>query len=903
MLQIRKLNDIHQYTPGLLILYLYQPMDGFADPVSVNGSAIAIRLTTEHCGTGDAVPFFLYEMADNNFHTNGLSSEEVITSRSLYGFNRISEKKRNGLLNALTDLATEPMVILLLMAAGIYVITGEYGDAAFLAIAVILVAGISLYQNARSNSALARLKEFSQPLCKVVRKGMAVVIKSEEIVVGDSLVIEEGASVMADGVIIHSNDFSVNESVLTGESFPVFKGTTSTDNCVFNGTTVAGGLAVVKVTAIGNNTRLAKIGASLDTISKEKTPLERQINNFVKMMAVAGAIVFAIVWAINYLHSHNWLDSLGKALTLAMSILPEEIPVAFTTFMAVGAWRLLQLGVVVKQLKTVETLGSASVICTDKTGTLTENKMKLAKLYVADTNTVYEADAANNPAIVNLVRIAMWASEPIPFDPMEMALHERYQQLSTADEREGYHMIHEYPLDGRPPMMTHVFEDKEGRRIIAAKGAPEALLAISTVSSELKEQSEAAIKRFSADGYRVLGVGEAQFTGNVFPDRQQDLTFKLIGLVAFYDPPKKNIGAVLEAFYRAGISVKILTGDYALTTQAIAKEIHFAGSGSISGDELLELPENELNQKVLTTNIFSRMFPDAKLKIINALKASGEIVAMTGDGVNDGPALKAAHIGIAMGRKGTAIAKDAASLILLEDDLSKMVDAVAAGRRIYANLKKAIRYIISIHIPIILVVFIPLALGWVYPNIFSPVHIIFLELIMGPTCSIVYENEPMEKDTMRRPPRPFSTSFFNRKELTTSMIQGLVITAGALFIYNFAADSNFGEQMTRTMVFACLISANIFLSLVNRSFHFSVFTTVHYKNKLMWLMIGLTFPLSAVLLYWKPVVEFFEFSSPSLNQLGVSVAAGFVCVIWFEVLKWIKRRRSIKGEVSPVVKI
>jgi len=832
-------------------------------------------------------------MVENNFHTSGLSLEEVVTSRSQYGLNRVSTKKRNELLDALKDLAGEPMVILLLIAAGIYVITGKYGDAVFLAAAVVLVAGISLYQNARSKSALERIKEYSQPGSKVLRAGVVVIVKSEEIVVGDSLVIEEGTSVMADGEIGHSNDFSVNESVLTGESFPVFKDAASTDNLVFQGTTVASGLAVVKVTAIGNNTRLAKIGASLDTIGIEKTPLELQINNFVKKMAVAGAIVFAVVWTINYLHSRNFLDSLSKALTLAMSILPEEIPVAFTTFMAVGAWRLLQKGVVVKQLKTVETLGSASVICTDKTGTLTENKMSLAKVYVAESGLSYEGEMLTDQNAFKLVRIAMWASEPIPFDPMEVALHEHYQKLNTLDERKDYHIIHEYPLSGKPPMMTHVFEDKDGKRIIAAKGAPEALLAVSTLSAEQKKQAELAIKHFSADGYRVLGVGEAKSSGSRFPDNQQDLKFKFIGLVAFYDPPKKNIIAVLEAFYRAGISVKILTGDYALTTQAIAKEIHFRGDSSISGDELLNLPERQLQEKVVSTNIFSRMFPDAKLRIINALKANGEIVAMTGDGVNDGPALKAAHIGIAMGKKGSAIAKDAASLILLEDDLSKMVDAVAAGRRIYANLKKAIRYIISIHIPIILVVFVPLALGWVYPNIFSPVHVIFLELIMGPTCSIVYENEPMEKDTMLEPPRPFSASFFDWRELTTSIIQGLVIAAGALFIYTYAVRNNFSEQLTRTMVFTCLISANIFLTLVNRSFYFSLFTTMRYRNKLIWLIIGLTLPLIAALLYLKSLANFFEFRSPSFSQLAISAGTGFICVIWFEAVKWLKRTKGI----------
>jgi len=434
----------------------------------------------------------------------------------------------------------------------------------------------------------------------------------------------------------------------------------------------------------------------------------------------------------------------------------------------------MKMGIVVKQMKTVETLGSATVICTDKTGTITENKMSLAKLFVLRSQTISDAGNLVREDEKEIIRLAMWASEPIPFDPMEVALHNAYTKAVSADERPHYKMVHEYPLGGKPPMMTHVFENTSGKRIIAAKGAPEALMNVSNLTVEEKQQIETAIKTLATDGYRVLGVGEANFNVNHYPATQQEFQFIFKGIVAFYDPPKKNISSVLENFYKAGISVKIVTGDNAATTTAIAKQIGFKGyEKSITGEELIKLSDSELQKVVWDTNVFTRMFPDAKLKIINALKAKAQIVAMTGDGVNDGPALKAAHIGIAMGKKGTEIAKQAASLILLDDDLSKMVDAVAMGRKIYTNLKKAIQYIISIHIPIILTVFIPLALGWIYPNIFSPIHIIFLELIMGPTCSIIYENEPMEKNLMMQKPRPLTTNFFNLKELTTSIIQGL----------------------------------------------------------------------------------------------------------------------------------
>lgn len=830
-------------------------------------------------------------MAANNFNISGLSDSQVLEARAKYGYNQLDYKKENSFWEAAKDLVKEPMVLLLLVASSIYFISGNIGDGIFLAAAIVLVGAISLYQDSRSRNALAQLKDFTQPNCKVIRDGEVVEIKSSDLVMGDSLMIEEGTSITADGRIVHSNDFSVNESILTGESLPVYKSATAEDPFVYKGTTVASGLAIATITAIGNATRLGAIGKSLESIKEEHTPLERQISNFVKKMVIAGAAVFITVWLINYLQSYELLDSLLKALTLAMSILPEEIPVAFTTFMALGAWRLMKLGIVVKQMKTVETLGSATVICTDKTGTITENKMSLAKLFVFDSKQITEPEGNLSEAGKLLITSAMWASEPIPFDPMEVALHQVYAKIASSDERPDYHMIHEYPLGGKPPMMTHLFENQSRQRIIAAKGAPEAMMQVCQLSSTEKQQIEDAMKTLATDGYRVLGVGTAQFEGNEFPENQQDFRFNFLGLLAFYDPPKQNIQSVFEAFYDAGINVKIVTGDNAATTAAIAKQVGFRGyDKTISGDELMRLSDAALQESVAHTQVFTRMFPEAKLRIINALKANNEIVAMTGDGVNDGPALKAAHIGIAMGRKGTEIAKQAASLVLLEDDLSKMVEAVAMGRKIYTNLKKAIQYIISIHIPIILTVFIPLALGWIYPNIFSPVHIIFLELIMGPTCSIIYENEPMEANTMLQKPRPFSSTFFNWRELTTSIVQGLAITAGTLAIYQYAVFEGFGEAITRTMVFSTLISANIFLTLVNRSFYYSIFSTLRYKNNLVLLIIGITIVLCGLLIFVAPLAKFFEFAPLSFIQLGSSIAFGFVAVIWYEGVKWSKRK-------------
>ena len=751
-------------------------------------------------------------MPENNFNIKGLSDEQVILAREKFGQNKLSYKKENGIVETLKNLAKEPMILLLLVASLIYFVSGKTGDGIFLSSAIILVSFISLFQDSRSRNALQKLKNLTQPNCTVIRNGKREVIKSEELVIGDSLIVEEGTSVTADGIIIHSNDFSVNESILTGESFAVFKDKSSKDNCIFKGTTIASGLAIVTIT------------------------------------------------------------------------------------LAFSAKQLFKQNALVRRIRSIESLGMSTVICTDKTGTITENKMSLAKVF-SMTSKKIETPAEANLDEKELIKIAMWASEPIPFDPMEIALHRAYGELHSNDERPYFKMVHEYPLSGRPPMMTHIFANKDGKRIIAAKGAPEALMRISNLTKDELIEIENAIKSLTNDGYRVLGVGQSNFNGNIYPKTQQEFTFEFKGIVAFYDPPKTNINKVFEDFYQAGIAVKIITGDNAETTKSIAKQIGFRGiEQSLSGEELMKLTDAALQEKVMHTNMFTRMFPEAKLRIINALKAQNQIVAMTGDGVNDGPALKAAHIGIAMGKKGTEIAKQAASLILLEDDLSKMVDAVAMGRKIYTNLKKAIQYIISIHIPIILTVFIPLALGWIYPNILSPIHIIFLELIMGPTCSIIFENEPMEKNTMLRKPRPFTNTFFNLKELTVSVIQGLAITAGTLLVYQYSVQQGFDEAHTRTMVFTVLIVANIFLTLVNRSFYYSIFTTLRYKNNLVLLIIAITIAITGLMLFVPPLTQFFEFEVINLYQLMICIGIGFASVIWYELVKVNTRVKSKRRE-------
>ncbi len=827
-------------------------------------------------------------------HLKGLTESEVEASREKHGFNITSDGKRNIWYLLLLDILKDPMLILLIAAAGIYLIVGDYAEAIFMFGAIIAVSAISFYQDNRSKKALEELKKLNEPYSYVIRESTMRQIPTHEIAVGDLCVIEEGKMINADGTIVHSNDFSVDESSLTGESFAVFKSQDTEDRKVYSGTLVVSGLAIFLVEKIGRETKLGQIGASVQEIHDERSPLQKQIGQFVKWMAIIGIIVFLLVWGYSYVQSGSLIDSLLVGLTLAMSILPEEIPVAFTTFMALGAWKLMQEGVIIKRSSVVETLGSTTVICADKTGTITENSMQLEALYDFSSDRIYHKEEYKNPQLGQLISYSMWSSEPVPFNPMEQTIHRVYQETQPDDRRNDFQMIHEYPLEGTPPMMTHIFENQAGERIIAAKGAPEAIIQVSNLEENQREKLRKLIRDFAKQGYRLLGVARSEFSKNEFPDNQEKFEFEFLGFTVFYDPPKKGIQSVFQRIYDAGIKIKVITGDNPDTTYAIARQAGIPNDKpAINGADIMHYDEEELVELSRNNTLFTRMFPEAKLAIVNAFKRDGEVVAMVGDGVNDAPALKASHIGVAMGTKGTEIAKAAASLIITDDDLGKLVVGIAAGRRIYANIKKAIQYIISIHIPIILTVSLPLFLGWIYPHIFTPVHVIFLELIMGPTCSIVYENEPMEKNTMVQKPRKMTDTFLNWNELSISIFQGLMITAGVLFAYQLTVQRGGDEVTTRAMVFTTLVVSNILLSLVNRSFIYSVLETFKYKNRLFPLVIGVTSVLLILILYTPAIAQFFHVRGLSVQQLLEVTLIASVSVLWFEVYKWIKRRTSV----------
>ncbi|MBN8587887.1 MAG: cation-translocating P-type ATPase [Rhodothermia bacterium] len=826
------------------------------------------------------------------YQFQGLTKHKVATSRAEFGPNILVEEEKNTLVQVLKEVASEPMFMILIGAAIIYFLLGEVEEGIIMMVALALVSGISIFQENRSRNAVSTLRKLANPPAKVIRDGVRESVSAEEVVVGDVIVLEDGDLIPADAQILESHDFSVNESMLTGESLSVSKGVSPLPNLVYGGTLVEGGSCVAQVTTVGKKTELGKIGDALREVQSTSTPLQRQIRTFVHRMVGFGAVAFFFVWGFNYWQSGELLPALLHGLTLAMSVLPEEIPVAFSTFMALGAYRLYKKNIIAKSPMTVETLGAATVICTDKTGTLTENEMKLVALYDAEKDHLYDLTTTALTASP-VLEVAMWASEPYPFDPMEQALHAAYANTSHHDLRPSYSLTAEYPLGGTPPFMTHVFTSQNGPPIIACKGAIEAILKVSDVQSNQCSHILNLAHRLAEKGYRILGVGTSDHDIAHLPENQTDLRFRFLGMVAFYDPPKSNISQTLQDFYQAGIQVKMITGDFVETARAIGHQIKMRDIDTyLTGQEVMEMSPEQLREKVPSVHLYARMFPEAKLKVIEALKANQEVVAMTGDGVNDGPALKAAHIGIAMGKRGSETAKSVASLILTDDDLGRMPEAIALGRRIYENLKKAIRYIISIHIPILMIVTVPLMLFWRFTDLFSPLHVIFLELIMGPTCSIIFENEPIEANSMKKPPRKMTTSFFSLPELAISILQGLAISIACLAVGYFWMTSGEPENTVRTTVFTTLIFSNFLLTLVNRSFYYSILNTLKYQNYLIPLILLLSLFVLSMALFVPIVRDLFDFSTLTGMQLLGSFLAASFGVLWIESWKHHQRNKD-----------
>jgi Ca2+-transporting ATPase len=821
-----------------------------------------------------------------HFPYTGLTQDQVAEHRRVFGRNELKAQQRNPVLKSLWNIVTEPMFILLVVACVLYFALGDISEAVVMVFSILFVTGIELYQETKSERALEALRKYTQAQVRVLRDGVWQDIPSEDLVPDDLVSIEEGELAAADGYLLEQHDLYMDESALTGESLPAEKRTLGKkqtempiESRIFQGSTAVSGRGVFQVTAIGSGTEFGKLGKSIESIETTKTPLQIQIKRFVTQMGIAGGLAFLLVFILNYWLEQDVWAALLFSLTLAMAILPEEIPVAFSAFMGLGAYRMIKHGILAKHPGTVESLGSATVICLDKTGTITQNRMWVAEVI----------DLGKEGKTLEL---ALWASEPVIFDAMEKAILEGVQASTQLEEdpRKGYHLVKEYALSGRPPMMTHIWE-KDGTtpRIIACKGAVEKVLEVSGATEPFSRKAMVEMEKLAAKGFRVLGVASAMFDGEEYPGDQADFQWQFEGLVAFYDPPKENVERVFNRFYEAGIRVIMITGDHLVTAQHIARHTGLKGwEVALSGHQVMELNDTDLRDAVQRVNVFARMFPDAKLRIVNALKANGDIVAMSGDGVNDGPALKSAQIGVAMGKRGTEIAKNAASLVLLEDDLNDMATAVRMGRRIYNNLRKAIRYIISIHLPIILVVLLPLLLGWTYVHILMPLHVIFLELVMGPTAAIAFENEPAEPNLMKKPPRKATTSLFSWNEIGLSLLQGSAITLAVLWMYYLGIQQGLSEESVRSMVFATLVFANIFLTLANRSFDYALNKTLFYKNKVLPWILGISALMLLLILYVPFLSGLFDMTTLSLINLAWCVLAGFLSVIWFEGIKCLR---------------
>jgi P-type Ca2+ transporter type 2C len=815
----------------------------------------------------------------------GLSQAQIVLLQRQYGKNVFRHSSPHRFLHILWNIAREPMFILLAISCSLYFVLGNINEGIMMAVAMMIVMAISLYQEVRSSHALKALKQFTEPKVTVIRNGIQVVISNEDLVPGDIIMLEEGAKVPADAEVVQSNDLSVNESIITGESLPVEKNQSKNKNLLYQGSTIDSGKCIARVTETGNNTVLAKIGKSIEGYASQKTLLQVQINRFVRSLALFGLLALFVIFLVNYVRYDHFATSLLFALTLAMSAVPEEIPVAFSSFMALGAYKMSKLGIISRQPQIIENLGSVNVICLDKTGTITENRMEVKSIYDYKNDATIDVGNGIEPGNEMVLRYAVLASESNPFDAMEKAIWNAWY-LHVGDKNlRAQGMIYEYPLEGRPPMMTHVYQSGN-TFMVAGKGATERICTICRLDEFNKKKVLRQAQLLAAKGHRVLGVASAFHKESSFPESQDDFNWRFEGMVSMFDPLKKNIPEVLKKIYDAKIEIKLITGDYPETAINIAQQAGIQNPLRFyTGEEIINMNEEKLKTSVKTTNVFARMFPDAKLRVINAIKANGEIVAMTGDGVNDAPALKASNIGIAMGQKGTETAQAVSDLVLTDDNLEKIVLAVREGRKIYNNLVKAIRYIISIHIPIILTASLPVILGWRYPNIFTPIHVIFLELIMGPTCSIFFEKEPVEESIIQSGPRNPQRGLFTYEQLLISIVQGFMITAGVLSLYFIFMNFDHTIEETRTIVFTTIILSNVFLTFASRSFTKTLYYTSRYKNRLAPLVLIVSTVFLVVLHFVAPIRSLFQLVPITFFEFGICLSVAFVSVMWFEVYK------------------
>lgn len=845
-------------------------------------------------------------------HFKGLTTQEAKELQEKFGKNELVAEKKESFFHKVLHVITEPMFLLLIVAATIYFILGEPKDGAIMLIFVIGIIGIETIQEWKTDKTLRALKDLSAPQIKVLRDGVEKVINSFDLVPGDVMLISEGVKVPADGIVLRASTLAIDESSLTGEAEAVWKVTKDSceddgtdywrkDYC-YAGTLVTQGIGTILVDKIGSATEYGKIGQNVLSAPDNPTPLQKQTSKLVKLCAIIAAVLFTFVGIVTYFNipDHAFADRLVESIlsgvTLAMAMIPEEFPVILTVFLSMGAWRLAKKNSLVRKLPSVETLGAVSVLCVDKTGTITMNKMTVRDTWSStkDTN--------------NLIKIMGMACKADAYDPMEKSMISYCEENSiTRDILFGGELIKEYAFTDDLKMMGHVWKSDENI-IVTAKGSPERILTICSLTVNERKIAENKILEMSRQGLRVIAVGQMKLNNiNEIPETLKECSLELCGLIGLADPPRESVKEDIKTCTKAGVRVVMITGDNGITASSIAKQINMPNSDKIiTGEELNNMSDEQLKERVKEVSIFSRVVPEHKMRIVKAFKENGEIVAMTGDGVNDAPALKHADIGIAMGKRGSEVSREAADLILLDDNFSTIVETIKDGRRIYDNIRKAVGYVFTIHIPIAFGALLAPILGISPANLLLlPLHVVLLELVIDPTCSIVLERQPAEDDIMERAPRDPNEKILTTKTLFKSILQGLIIFGASFGTYYEFLNQNPGNApLARAMGLTIILLANVLLVHVNSSNHdFAAksFTKL-IGDKVMWAVNLGTLAGLAVILY-SPLNSFLKLAPLSSKQLLLAAFIATAAVGWYELVKvveHIKQKKKIYPSNFPM---
>lgn len=841
---------------------------------------------------------------------SGLSAAEAERRLASEGPNELPQPAPRTFMRVVIDVLREPMFALLLAGGGIYLAVGDTNEALMLMLFATLSVSIAVGQDLRSGRVLEALRNLASPRALVVRGGQRLRIPGREVVRGDILIVADGDRVAADAVLREQSNLQLDESILTGESIPVSKATaTHTPTplpaagggdlpVIYAGTLVTAGHGVAEAVATGRATQVGAIGSSLESITPERPRTEVEIRRLVRIWALLGLGASLGATLLYGFLRGGWLDAILAGIALGMSMLPEEFPLVFTVFMVMGAWRISRARVLTRRASAIEFLGAASVLCTDKTGTLTKNTMQIAALATLTAKAeVTDATQALPGELADIVLCGLHASPRAAFDPMERAFH-AFGAVLQREDAPGRNPIRTYPLRPGLMAMSQVWPVQDGMHEVACKGATEAVARLCRMSTADADRVDALANDMAGRGMRVLGVARAKLPADVpFPSDHLDVAFSFVGLVGLSDPLRDEVPEAIEECRSAGIRVVMITGDYPATASAIAKQAGLAVGTVLTGAEVDALDDAALARALGQVSVCARIAPLQKLRIVNAFKANGEVVAMTGDGVNDAPSLKAADIGVAMGGRGTDVARESASIVLLDDDFTSIVRTIRLGRRIYDNLRKAIIYIMAVHIPIAALALLPLLLGT--PLLFYPVHIAFLEMIIDPVCSIAFEAEHSEKDVMQRPPRPRAQHLFTPAMIAWSLLQGFVALAFVGALYFGALWNGMAEQQARAMAFVGLVAANAGLILANRSFHRFGGGSQLRANYVLWSVLGLVGLILSIVLLWPPACALFQFARLELVHLMLALGAGLAVLALLETLKGSAQKRMNAQPVVP----